>query len=96
LRALALHPQVYTKGRAEVLEVVGPTLAPTFDQMRELKYVRAIINETLRLWPILPYTRKNALQDLTLPTGGKNGGPVAVLKGTHLTLAHLNSLNSDG
>ena len=49
--------------------------------MRELRYIRAIINETLRLWPILPYTRKAALQDLALPVGGKNGGPVAVLKG---------------
>jgi cytochrome P450 len=82
LHALARHPAVYAKARAEVFSVVGPTLAPTFDQMKELRYMRAILNETLRLWPILPYTRKNALQDLTLPVGGRNGGPVAVLKGT--------------
>ena len=82
MHALAGHPEVYAKARAEVMDVIGPTQAPTFEQMKELRYMRAIVNETLRLWPILPYTRKNALQDLTLPVGGKNGGPVAVLKGT--------------
>ncbi|EXJ79174.1 hypothetical protein A1O3_08675 [Capronia epimyces CBS 606.96] len=81
LHALARHPRVYAKARAEVMNVVGPTDAPTFQQMKELKYLRAIINEVLRLWPILPYTRKNALRDLSLPVGGKNGGPVAVLAG---------------
>jgi cytochrome P450 len=70
-----------------VLGLLGPNGKPNYEQMKDLKYLKACINETLRLWPILPYTRKSALQDLTLPVGGKNGGPVAVLKGALLSLS---------
>jgi cytochrome P450 len=81
LHALARHPAVYATARAEVLELIGPSEVPTFEQLKQLHYLKAIINEVLRLWPILPYTRKSALGDCTLPTGGKNGEPIAVLKG---------------
>ncbi|KAF9484616.1 cytochrome P450 monooxygenase CYP63 [Pholiota conissans] len=51
---LAIHPHITTKLRAEVLQTVGSTAAPTFEQLRHMKYMRAVINETLRLFPPVP------------------------------------------
>jgi hypothetical protein len=37
---LAEHPNVMEKLRSEILRIVGPTRRPTFDDFRELKYLR--------------------------------------------------------
>jgi hypothetical protein len=37
---LAEHPNVMEKLRSEILHVVGPTRRPTFNDFRELKYLR--------------------------------------------------------
>ncbi len=49
--ALAEHPSVLARLRKEVLDVVGPTRRPTYEDIREMKYMRAFINEVLRLYP---------------------------------------------
>ena len=41
---LSLHPEVLERLRAEVLEVVGPTERPTYERIREMKYLRAVLN----------------------------------------------------
>lgn len=35
---MALHPDVTRKMRAEVLKLIGPTRAPTIDDIKELRY----------------------------------------------------------
>ncbi|KAG8861160.1 hypothetical protein FRB96_003110 [Tulasnella sp. 330] len=48
-------PKIMATLRREILDVVGPGKAvPTFDQIKEMKYLRAIANETLRLMPSVP------------------------------------------
>ena len=49
--ALAEHPDVLARLRKEVLDVVGPNARPTYENVREMKYMRAFINEVLRLYP---------------------------------------------
>ena len=49
--ALAEHPAVLKRLRKEVLDVVGPARRPTYEDIREMKYMRAFINEVLRLYP---------------------------------------------
>ena len=51
---LMKNPDVLARARAEVDEVFGATAAPTFDQVHRLRYVRQILDETLRLWPTAP------------------------------------------
>lgn len=37
---LARHPEVYQKLRAEILNTVGPTSAPTYEHLKNMKYLR--------------------------------------------------------
>ncbi|KAJ3512922.1 hypothetical protein NLJ89_g3244 [Agrocybe chaxingu] len=52
---LSEHPEVVERLRQEILEKVGPTNRPTYDNLREMKYLRAFINEVLRLYPPVPF-----------------------------------------
>ncbi|KAL0953038.1 hypothetical protein HGRIS_007240 [Hohenbuehelia grisea] len=50
---LAMYPGVLRRLREEVLVKVGQIRRPTYDDIREMKYLRAVINETLRLYPVV-------------------------------------------
>ena len=41
---LAEHPDIEDRLRKEIYEKVGETERPTYDQMREMKYMRAFLN----------------------------------------------------
>ncbi|KAF7289237.1 hypothetical protein MIND_01385100 [Mycena indigotica] len=61
------HPHVLAKLRAEIMETVGPTRAPTPDDIREMKYLRAVLNETLRLHPPVPLNMRCTSEPVILP-----------------------------
>ncbi|KAI0671270.1 cytochrome P450 [Trametes maxima] len=63
--ALAEHAEVSKRLRAEVLSVVGPSARPTYENVRELKYMRAFINEVLRLWPPVPVNSRCSIEPMT-------------------------------
>jgi len=48
---LSEHPDLLHRLRQEILEKVGESRRPTFEDMKEMKYLRAFINEVLRLYP---------------------------------------------
>jgi cytochrome P450 len=52
---LARHPEAVAKLRAEILSVVGPDRAPTYDDLKSMKYLQNVMNETLRLYPVVPF-----------------------------------------
>ncbi|KAK3906676.1 cytochrome P450 [Staphylotrichum tortipilum] len=88
---LARHPEALEKLRAEILEVVGPTRAPTYDDLKSMKYLQNVMNETLRLYPVVPFNVRLALKDTTLPRGGGPSGlsPIKVLKDTPIAYSTL-------
>ncbi|KAF8960212.1 cytochrome P450 [Flammula alnicola] len=68
---LAEHPDILKRLRQEILEKVGETRRPTFDDMKDMKYLRAVINETLRLYPAVPFNLRSTSKPVVLP--GKYG-----------------------
>ena len=48
-----MYPAVLSRLREEILTKVGPTRRPTYDDIRELKYLRAVINGALLQY--IPY-----------------------------------------
>ncbi|CAG8970973.1 hypothetical protein HYALB_00007641 [Hymenoscyphus albidus] len=78
---LARRPDVWNQLRAEILEL-GSGI-PTFEQIKSLKYMQWVLNETLRLHPIVPVNSREANRDTTLPVGGGKDGksPIFVPKG---------------
>ncbi|KAJ7258451.1 cytochrome P450 monooxygenase pc-3 [Mycena haematopus] len=67
------NPHVLTKLRTEILGTVGPLRAPTPDDFRDMKYMRAVLNETLRLYPPVPLNMRSTTVPVIFPsvTGGK-------------------------
>ncbi|KAK0745966.1 cytochrome P450 [Schizothecium vesticola] len=84
LYELARHPAAVAALRAEILAQVGPDRAPTYDDLKAMRYLQAVMAETLRLYPSVPFNVRLALRDTTLPVGGGPDGtaPLHVLKDT--------------
>lgn len=64
---LARYPDVLARLRAEVLEHVERGGQVTFDQIRDMKYLRAFINEVLRLYPPVPVNSRQTVHETTWP-----------------------------
>ncbi|KAF8893048.1 cytochrome P450 [Infundibulicybe gibba] len=75
---LSEHPHIVNKLRAEILRVVGRTRGPTYDDIRDMKYLRAFINETLRLYPPVPVNRRSSKQSTVLPSAVPGQRPLYV------------------
>ncbi|PSR74974.1 hypothetical protein PHLCEN_2v9388 [Hermanssonia centrifuga] len=65
---LSQYSVVLRRLREEILETVGPTRRPTYDDIRNMKYLRAVLNETMRLYPAVPWNIRSAVKDTTLPS----------------------------
>ncbi|KAL8659577.1 MAG: hypothetical protein Q9226_000358 [Calogaya cf. arnoldii] len=83
-KELSAHPDVYDKLRGEILSKVGSSRAPTYDDLKSMRYLQHCINETLRIYPLVPFNVRLALKDTSLPRGGGQDGlsPVGVKNGT--------------
>jgi len=79
---MARHPEVYQKVREEVL-AVGEDTPLTYETLRTMKYLDAVLNETHRLYPNGVMQVRYCLKDTTLPLGGGKDGksPIYVKRG---------------
>ncbi|KAH9476510.1 Cytochrome P450 monooxygenase 75 [Psilocybe cubensis] len=62
---LSIYPEVMNRLRTEILDKVGPSRRPDYDDIREMRYLRAVINETLRLYPIVPFNIRESVKAST-------------------------------
>ncbi|MDH6565976.1 cytochrome P450 [Streptomyces sp. SAI-208] len=66
LHYLSRHPEVAARARAEVDRVWGSAEVPGYDQVAKLRYVRRVLDESLRLWPTAPAFAREAVEDTVL------------------------------
>ena len=52
---LSRYPQIWHKLREQVLEHIGDSRSPTYQDLKNLTYLTHTLNETLRLYPAVPY-----------------------------------------
>ncbi|KAI4109595.1 MAG: hypothetical protein LQ339_001708 [Xanthoria mediterranea] len=82
---ISREPQVWTRLQKEVQALETPLgeERPIFEELKDMKYLRAVLNESLRLHPAVPANSRQAVSDTTLPVGGGKDGkaPVFVPKG---------------
>ncbi|KAK3365440.1 cytochrome P450 alkane hydroxylase-like protein [Podospora didyma] len=80
---LARHPEIFAKLREEALSKIKGEL-PTEAELNNMPYLRWCINESLRMYPVVPGNTREAVRDTILPVGGGEDGrsPIFVKKGT--------------
>jgi unspecific monooxygenase len=68
---LSRHPDVLAKAQAETDAILGPDpdAEPTFEQIPKLRYLRRVLDESLRMWPTAPAFTRSPREDVTLSTG---------------------------
>eukprot|EP01087_Luapelamoeba_hula_P020945 TRINITY_DN722_c0_g1_i1.p1 TRINITY_DN722_c0_g1~~TRINITY_DN722_c0_g1_i1.p1 ORF type:complete len:545 (-),score=100.57 TRINITY_DN722_c0_g1_i1:97-1731(-) len=77
--SLCKHKDIEAKVMAEIDSVLQGC-QPTWEDVKKLKYLRAVLDETLRLYPPVPANYKQAAEDDVLPGG------YVIRKGTEVAL----------
>lgn len=83
---LSRHPLIFARLRRDILEQFGTYDQPyniDFASLKSCQYLQHFLNETLRLYPVVPFNRRCATKDTTLPRGGGKDGnsPIYIRKG---------------
>jgi cytochrome P450 len=72
LHYLSQNPTMLQKARKEIIALKPegePALWPQFPELGKLRYLRCIIDESLRLWPPIPVYLRQAKHDITIGNG---------------------------
>ncbi|KAJ7175781.1 cytochrome P450 [Mycena filopes] len=81
---LAIYPKINARLRQEVLERVGRDRRPTYDDIRDMKFLRAVINEAMRLYPSV-----ECIDATTWPSPNPNEKPIYIPAGTQVPYSVL-------
>jgi cytochrome P450 family 9 len=80
---IAVHPEIQAKLRAEVDAVLEKTNGElTYEALNGMQYLDAVVNETIRLWPVAPFLDRVCTEDFELPPALPGGKPFVVKKGS--------------
>jgi len=79
---LSRRPDIWKRLQAEVATLDNDI--PSFEGLKNLKYLKALLNESLRLHPVVPGNSREAYEDTVLPLGGGPDGcaPLFIKKGS--------------
>ncbi|KAM0788535.1 hypothetical protein ACM66B_001663 [Microbotryomycetes sp. NB124-2] len=71
LYVLAQNPEICKRLRTEILSVVPKGATPTYEDIKDIRYLRLFLNEVLRLYPPVPFNVRCADQDDVIQTEGR-------------------------
>jgi cytochrome P450 len=74
---LARNPAAFKKLRETIMDEFGSYTSPneiTFARLKSCSYLQHCLNETLRLYAVVPVNSRCAVRDTTLPRGGGPDG----------------------
>ncbi|KAJ7602447.1 cytochrome P450 [Mycena polygramma] len=78
---LSTYPDVCVRLREEILRHIGPSRRPTHDDIKDMKYLRAVINESMRLYPSVPNNVRESIQATTWPSPDPKEKPIYIPAG---------------
>lgn len=84
---LARRPEMYAALRTQILAEFGAgTNRITFSSLKNCVPLQHVLQESLRLNPVVPVNARQALRDTTLPRGGgpDRNSPIFIPKGTEI------------
>ncbi|KAM0459277.1 hypothetical protein ACHAO4_002671 [Trichoderma viride] len=82
---LSNYPQMWAKLRKEVLNKLGPQATPPYEILKDLTYLKNVLNETFRLHPAVPLNMRQVLETTTIP-GRPGEADIVLLKGDSVTI----------
>lgn len=81
---LAANPEIQGKVHAEIDRVLVSNDEITFERVNGLVYLDAVINETLRMYPIIPITDRECSKRFELPPVLPDTKPYVLKEGSHV------------
>ncbi|XP_020280578.1 cytochrome P450 9e2-like [Pseudomyrmex gracilis] len=79
---LAVNPDIQARLRDEIDDVLKSTNGTlTYEALNTMQYLDAVVNETLRLWPVGVFLDRMCTQEFELPPALPGGKPFVVKKG---------------
>jgi len=92
---MSTHPEVMKEAQLEVDAIMGKEQRkPTFEEIKQMTKVRAIIAETLRLYPEPPILIRRAIEQVELPQCNSDK-KITLLKGADVFIAVWNLHRSE-
>ena len=61
-KELSAHPEIVRKLRREIVEQVGLDKPPTYEDLKNMPYLQHVMNETLRVYPAVPFNVSSLLK----------------------------------
>ncbi|XP_015177305.1 PREDICTED: cytochrome P450 9e2-like [Polistes dominula] len=82
---IGVNPDIQKRLQKEIDDVIEKTNGnPTYDSINNMQYLDAVINESLRRYPIAIFLDRVSIDDYELPPSLPDGKPILIKKGSNM------------
>ncbi|XP_011700273.1 PREDICTED: cytochrome P450 9e2-like [Wasmannia auropunctata] len=87
---VGVDSEIQSKLREEIDDVLRQTNGkPTYEAINRMKYLDAVINESLRLYPIVSFLERMCVKETKLPPATPDGEPITIKPGDSIWFPHF-------